>query len=200
VRSRQPSLRNAYRRASPKPRLSFEPRVFRFPKSLRGEVIPNAAHRFAFANLELSQQRDVRASLGLGTWFGFRNLRFDFELEAFTSRSHQLPRCVLPTTATHYLTNCTRARGFPVLLEKIFRFFPSQKDRCVSRRLRSLQRGNPFLHSRSIRSRSPMSLRLSCFRHPPLRLDSIFSNGYRSCLGFTPSALRTRLFRSRMFS
>jgi hypothetical protein len=31
------------------------------------------------------------------------------------SRFHdrQLPRCVLPTTATHYLTNCTRARGFP---------------------------------------------------------------------------------------
>jgi hypothetical protein len=57
----------------------------------------------------------------------------------------------------------------------------SQEDRCVSRRLRSLQRGNRFLRSRSIRSRSLNSLRFSCFRHPPLRFDSIFSNGYRSC-------------------
>jgi hypothetical protein len=33
-----------------------------------GEVISSSAHRFAFANLELSHQRDVRASLGLGTY------------------------------------------------------------------------------------------------------------------------------------
>lgn len=33
VRSRQPSLRNAYRRASPNPRCPFELRVFRFPET-----------------------------------------------------------------------------------------------------------------------------------------------------------------------
>jgi len=27
--------------------------------------------------------------------------------------SGETSRCVLPTNATHYLTNCTRARGFP---------------------------------------------------------------------------------------
>jgi len=70
VRSRQPSLRNAYRRASPKTLSACAENVFRNSKSLRGEVIPNAAHRFAFANLELSRQRDVRASLGLDEYLG----------------------------------------------------------------------------------------------------------------------------------
>jgi len=73
-------------------------------------------------------------------------------------------RCVLPTNATHYLTNCTRARGFLGSLR--FRSCDSsrsQEDRCVSRRLRSLQRRSQFLRSRSVRSRSSSSLRFSCF-------------------------------------
>jgi hypothetical protein len=82
------------------------------------------------------------------------------------SRFHhrQLPRCVLPTTATHYLTNCTRARcSLGSVRSRPFDQIRSQEDRCVSRRLRSLQRGNRFVRSRSIRSRRLMSLRLSCF-------------------------------------
>jgi len=48
------------------------------------------------------------------------------------SRFHdrQLPRCVLPTTATHYLTNCTRARGFPGSLRKNLSIF-SEPERSM---------------------------------------------------------------------
>jgi hypothetical protein len=79
--------------------------------------------------------------------------------------SGETSRCVLPTNATHYLTNCTRARGFFGSL----RFGPcdsnrSQKDRCVSRRLRSLQRGTLFSQFREVFvPEAWMSLRLSCF-------------------------------------
>jgi hypothetical protein len=109
VRSRQPSLRNVCRRASPNAQNPCEPCVFRNSESPRGEVISNVAHRFAFAYLDLSLA--TRRS-------SFTRARRVLELpEIFISRFRYSPRCVLPTTATHYLTNCTRARGFLGLFE-----------------------------------------------------------------------------------
>jgi len=181
VRSRQPSLRNAYRRASPNSQNPFEPCAFRNPEPLRGEVIPNAAHRFAFANLELSQQRDVRASLGLDNRVSHEFLSRDFH-------DRQLPRCVLPTNATHYLTNCTRARGFLGSLRKNLSISsePKRSMRFTTPSIASA--GDSVFASEKYSFPKPDVPSLLLFRHPPLRRDSIFSNGYRSCcLVFQPN-------------
>jgi hypothetical protein len=197
VRSRQPSLRNAYRRASPNPRCPFELRVFRNLKSPRGEVISNFAHRFAFANLELSRQRDVRASLGLDAHLGFSKFSFEIPVLAAmraANECHPLPDQLHPCSWFSWFCSKLILRPVPfgnVILRSRFR---SQEDRCVSRRLRSLRRGNRFLRSRRILSRSLNSLRFSCFRHPPLRFDSIFSNGYRSSRPKVTCRFRGRIF------
>jgi hypothetical protein len=68
VRRSMRLLRNAYRRASPNA-ISKEISS-RFSPSLRDEGILKIAHRFVVANLELSLQRDVRASLRLDARLG----------------------------------------------------------------------------------------------------------------------------------
>lgn len=56
------------------------------------------------------------------------------------------PRCVLPTNATHYLTNCTRALRFlSSLVLCLATLFGAEKIDAFSRRLRSLPREVPFL-------------------------------------------------------
>lgn len=74
------------------------------------------------------------------------------------------PRCVLPTNATHYLTNCTRAlRFFGSLDLRLATLFGAEKIDAFSRRLRSLPREVLFLRVRSIRSRGLVPLRFSRF-------------------------------------
>jgi len=88
---------------------------------------------------------------------------------------------VLPTNATHYLTNCTRARGFPGSLGKNLSIFsePRRSMRFTTPSIASAER--PIFESEKYSFPKPWSLSPLLFRHPPLRFDSIFSNGYRSC-------------------
>lgn len=72
------------------------------------------------------------------------------------------PRCVLPTNATHYLTNCTRAlRFFGSLEPRLATRLGAEKIDAFSRRLRSLPREVLFLRARSVRSRGLVPLRFS---------------------------------------
>lgn len=74
------------------------------------------------------------------------------------------PRCVLPTNATHYLTNCTRAlRFFGSLVLRLATLFGAEKIDAFSRRLRSLPREVLFLRTRIVRSRGLVPLRFSRF-------------------------------------
>lgn len=74
------------------------------------------------------------------------------------------PRCVLPTNATHYLTNCTRAlRFFGSLVLRLATLFGAEKIDAFSRRLRSLPREVLFLRARIVRSRGLVPLRFSRF-------------------------------------
>lgn len=74
------------------------------------------------------------------------------------------PRCVLPTNATHYLTNCTRAlRFFGSLDLRLATLLGAEKIDAFSRRLRSLPREALFLRTRIVRSRGLVPLRFSRF-------------------------------------
>jgi hypothetical protein len=71
---------------------------------------------------------------------------------------------VLPTNATHYLTNCTRAlRFFGSLVLRLATLFGAEKIDAFSRRLRSLPREVLFLRARIVRSRGLVPLRFSRF-------------------------------------
>jgi hypothetical protein len=117
-----------------------------------------------------------------------RSLRIVLRRRSFDLRllgaSGETSRCVLPTNATHYLTNCTRARGFFGSLGSWSQAFTcdsgsSRKDRCVSRRLRSLQRGKPVFANREVFVPDAWFPSLLLLRHPPLRSAPFFSNGCR---------------------
>lgn len=72
------------------------------------------------------------------------------------------PRCVLPTNATHFLTNCTRALRFSgSLVPRLATLFGAEKIDAFSRRLRSLPREVLFLRARIVRSRGLVPLRFS---------------------------------------
>jgi len=88
---------------------------------------------------------------------------------------------VLPTNATHYLTNCTRARGFPGSLRKNLATFsePRRSMRFTTPSIASAEK--PVFGSEKYSFPKPWFPSPLLFRHPPLRFDSIFSNGYRSC-------------------
>jgi len=91
---------------------------------------------------------------------------------------------VLPTTATHYLTNCTRARGFPGSLRKNLSIFsgPERSMRFTTPSIASA--GESVFAFENYSFPKPDVPSPLLFRHPPLRFDSIFSNGYRSCSVF----------------
>lgn len=88
---------------------------------------------------------------------------------------------MLPTNATHYLTNCTRARGFPGSLRKNLATFsePRRSMRFTTPSIASAEK--PVLCSEKYSFPKHWFPSPLPFRHPPLRFDSIFSNGYRSC-------------------
>jgi len=98
---------------------------------------------------------------------------------------------VLPTNATHYLTNCTRARGFPGSLRKNLATSREGRDLAItfSEPERSMRfttpsiasAEKPVFGSEKYSFPKPWFPSPLLFRHPPLRFDSIFSNGYRSC-------------------
>jgi len=114
---------------------------------------------------ERSLQRDARASLWLDACLGnffvrlrifrfaaTRDLRRNVTMRA-ADECHPLPDQLHP---------CSRFSWFSSI--RILRLNRSQKDRCVSRRLRSLQRGTLFLQFREMLvPEARMSLRLSCF-------------------------------------
>jgi len=176
-------LRDAYRRTAPNAlalfRDSFETRSissFLISRFFRISSVPNSAAASERSDHDFRTPVCPRQSRGLAstritsfTWarrlLGCLSRKSSILANQSFSRSSpaKRARCVLPTNAIHYLTNCTRALGFfgSLRLQLTLARQPcfslrsrSQKDRCVSRRLRSLPRENPFLRARSIRSRS----------------------------------------------
>jgi hypothetical protein len=167
VRSSKTKTRDAYRRTAP-----TEPLLLR--ASARSESWSHFGRSAITLRIPFRFGQSRRARQRLPSSFTSAETAF-FPL----SRTGGRPRYVLPTNATQNLTNCTRARCFvrsvdPICASYSVKSSPGQKnrdgrDRCVSRRLRSLRREPAVFALKRIRPQDLHALRLSrfvtCFRH-----------------------------------
>lgn len=116
---------------------------------------------FRLGQSRMSRQRGMRASLWLRRLLG--------NYEPFDSHFRRTPRCVLPTNATHYLTNCTRAlRFFGSLLNSPCDNSRSRKDRCVFTTPSIASAGGPIFARENYSFPRPGASSLLSLRRPLL--------------------------------
>jgi len=147
-----------------------------------------SAHRFASANpraLATTRRSGftlARRLLGSALFGIFRFLRIG-SYESFDpsvlGHFGETSRCVLPTNATHYLTNCTRARGFLGSLDKKLQVFtwrpqtePRRSMRFTTPSIASA--GDPVFAFEKYSFPKPGASSPLLFRHPPLRCAPSF--------------------------